>query len=274
MRTEGDFSRWGLDRLFHYSATLTLEGRDIPACYIHHHLAHTAVSYYFSGYDHAAVLKHDGFANGNLYHSGMMYFAEGTKIYPIGPYHLSIGGLYDRIANHLGLGSVGAAGKLMGLAAYGKPRFFHHSFLGNWKDHRNAGINLVHAWLEHCENQARDMGYDFTNYRNADQITEKSNVDIAASTQKLFEEIRLRTVHTMMSFLRNNGISTNNLCLSGDTALNCPSNSQIQNYGPFEKVYVEPCCDDSGIAIAPHSYFTKQYSSSRESLLQGWPHLT
>ena len=44
-------------------------------------------------------------------------------------------------------------------------------------------------------------------------------------------------------------MATPNLCLSGGTALNCPSNSEIARSGLFESVYVEPACDDGGIAI-------------------------
>jgi carbamoyltransferase len=50
------------------------------------------------------------------------------------------------------------------------------------------------------------------------------------------------------------GVRTENLCLSGGTALNCPSNSQILNESPFERVYVEPSCDDGGLSIGA-AYF-------------------
>ncbi len=49
--------------------------------------------------------------------------------------------------------------------------------------------------------------------------------------------------------LQTNQVSTNNLCLSGGTALNCPSNTNIYLESPFKNVFVEPCCDDSGIAV-------------------------
>jgi carbamoyltransferase len=39
------------------------------------------------------------------------------------------------------------------------------------------------------------------------------------------------------------------LCLSGGCALNCPSNSRLFREGPFRKIFVEPGCDDSGLAI-------------------------
>ena len=238
-----------LQHSFHYPAVLTLQGREIPACYIHHHLAHAAASYYLSGFENAAILTHDGFANGHSYHSGMLYYAEGGDIYPLGPHHLALGGLYDYVGVHLGLGSTGPSGKLMGLAAYGKPRFFESKFVGNQKSYLDSNINLIPAWISHCEERARYLGYDFGHYKDPAYATVAINADIAASTQKLFEETRLKAVHALSQLMQGNDLKSDNLCLTGGTALNCPSNSQIYNEGPFKNVYIEPSCDDSGIAI-------------------------
>ena len=53
------------------------------------------------------------------------------------------------------------------------------------------------------------------------RVTEAVNADIAASTQKLFEETYLKAVRSLDRMLSGGGIRTNNLCLSGGTALNC-----------------------------------------------------
>lgn len=45
------------------------------------------------------------------------------------------------------------------------------------------------------------------------------------------------------------GLRTDNLCLSGGCALNCPSNSRIYREGRFRSMFVEPGCEDSGLAI-------------------------
>ena len=108
---------------FHCPVTIKLKNRELPGCLIHHHLAHAAASYYTSGFDSAGILSHDGFAHGNHYHSGLFYYARDQFIYPLGPHHLQIGSLYDRVGVHLNLGYC-PAGKLMGLAAYGRARFF------------------------------------------------------------------------------------------------------------------------------------------------------
>ena len=80
-------------------------------------------------------------------------------------------------------------------------------------------------------------------------MTDPINADIAASTQQLFEVTRLEAVESLRNQLANAGVETSNLCLSGGTALNCPSNSNIAVGGPYENVYVDPACDDGGIAL-------------------------
>ena len=95
---------------FHYPVTVRLAGLELPGYFIAHHAAHAASSYYQSGYDDAAILSHDGFANGYGYLSGMYFWAEGNRIYPVSPHHLSMGGLYDFVGVQLGLGYEGPAG--------------------------------------------------------------------------------------------------------------------------------------------------------------------
>jgi carbamoyltransferase len=42
---------------------------------------------------------------------------------------------------------------------------------------------------------------------------------------------------------------TPNLCLSGGTSLNCPSNSRIARESPFPSIFIEPNCDDGGLSV-------------------------
>ena len=58
-------------------------------------------------------------------------FDDGTRLWPVSPQNLVLGAMYDNTA---GLVGVGDAGKLMGLAPYGEPRFFERAFIGNTHD--------------------------------------------------------------------------------------------------------------------------------------------
>jgi carbamoyltransferase len=235
---------------FHLPVEVTLNGHRIPGYAVHHHLAHAASSYYASGFGEAAVLTHDGYAEGESYHGGMYYLGRGPALYPLAPHHLSLGGLYDRVGAALGLGLTGPAGKLMGLAAYGQPTFYSSRFLGNLADLRTRlSLDLTSSWLRHCRREAERLNYDVAPYGDPARATAPINADIAASTQKLFEETRIEAVRALHNSLKAAAITVNNLCLSGGTALNCPSNTQIAQQGPFERVFIEPACDDGGIAL-------------------------
>jgi carbamoyltransferase len=236
---------------FHLPVTVRLGELSIPGYFVHHHMAHAASSYYASPFSEAAVMTHDGYSEGRSYHSGMFYYGKGHKLYPIAPHHLNIGALYDRVGLTLRLGTTGPAGKLMGLAGWGKPRFFNTAFVGNYFDQkrRAPATDITSAWLYHCAKLARTMGYDMTHYTDPAHATAPINADLAASTQKLFEAVRYKAVESLYGMLVNGGIVSSNLCLSGGTALNCPSNTQIFNEGPFTAVHVEPACDDGGLSI-------------------------
>ncbi|MCQ4122377.1 carbamoyltransferase C-terminal domain-containing protein [Rhodococcus tibetensis] len=235
---------------FHLPLEVTLLGQAFPGYLIHHHLAHAANSYYTSGFAQAAVLSHDGHANGQSYHGGMFYYGNGKALYPIAPHHLNLGAMYDRVGQALGLGHIGPAGKLMGLAAYGKPAFADDKFIGNYWDAQAAGIeDLASSWLVFCRARASEQGYDLSVLGRPESATEPINADIAASTQQLFEEVRARAVATLAQLLQRADLPATNLCLTGGTALNCPSNTQIAEHSGFKQVHVEPTCDDSGIAV-------------------------
>ncbi len=235
---------------FHVPVRVELDGHDLPGYAVHHHLAHAAGVYFMSGFSDAAVLTHDGWSDGRSYHSGMYYYGKANALYPLAPHHLNIGALYDRVGVALGLGVVGAAGKLMGLAAYGRPRFVDTRFLGNHPDlYRHFPHDVASSWLYHCRSMARRMGYDLEPFGDPARATAPINVDIAASTQRLFELIRMEAVRALHRGLARLDRLTPRLCLSGGTALNCPSNSDIAINGPFADVFVEPACDDGGIAV-------------------------
>ncbi len=240
---------------FHYPVTVSLRGRSIAGFFVNHHISHAASCFFRSPFSEAAILTHDGYANGSGYNGGLMCFGRGNELLPLGPHHLSIGSLYDAVGVLLNLGYQGPAGKLMGLAPYGKPRFFHPRFAGNWYDIAQTQERPHHeVWIEHCLASAQKMGYDMSALGVKERITDPINVDIAASTQKLFEDSYLSAVQTLHALMVNSGINLRELCLSGGTALNCPSNSRIFRESAFDNIFIEPSCGDDGLAIGSALY--------------------
>jgi carbamoyltransferase len=93
------------------------------------------------------------------------------------------------------------------------------------------------------------MGYDGTAINDMARITAPVNADIAASTQKVFEETMLLAAEALHGIVLRLGAATANLCYAGGTALNCPANSRLYRESPFGQVFIEPHTDDSGLAL-------------------------
>ena len=234
---------------FHVPYTVKLHGRKIPAYAVQHHACHAASSFYLSGFNEAAVLTHDGARATSGVNNGMIYFGSENKLWPLIPNNLRLGHLYEATGQRLGFDLHGAAGKLMGLAPYGSPRFFDRAFVGNHFDMIENGIKSNDiSWFEHCMKVAATKTKYGAGWSKPLDLMSPLVVDIASSTQKLFEETILAAVETTHKVFLNMKKPMSNLCYAGGVALNCPTNSRIYRESAFENMYIPADCDDSGLA--------------------------
>lgn len=246
--SETDYARLFNDDIrlgFHYPATLRFMGKKIPAYLFSHHYAHACYAYYESPYADSAILSHDGGENIG-YESGFFAYGRENRLYLYSPHYLSVGDIYNEAGCAVGFGIIEGPGKLMGLAAYGEPKFFSDEFVGNSYD---IGQSSVNAWTEHCIKMAKKMGYDLSSLGDVSKILEPINIDVAASTQKVLEETMLKATYTLRDSMKKSGVTTKNLCLTGGIALNCPSNTRIANEGVFDTLFIPPAVCDSGLSI-------------------------
>lgn len=89
------------------------------------------------------------------------------------------------------------------------------------------------------------------------KITQK-DMDIAASIQKVTEEIMLRIcrqVHKVTGL--------DKLCLAGGVALNCVGNGRILREGPFKEVWIQPASGDAGGALGAALLAWYKYSGNK-----------
>ena len=95
-------------------------------------------------------------------------------------------------------------------------------------------------------------------------------MDIAASIQKVTEEVMLRLAR---SLAREH--SLDNLCLAGGVALNCVANGKILRDGAFRNIWVQPAAGDAGGAIGAalavwHQFLGKErVVDERHDLMDG-----
>jgi carbamoyltransferase len=77
--------------------------------------------------------------------------------------------------------------------------------------------------------------------RNAESELTQFHMDIAASVQKVTEDVMMRIVRHVHS---ETGLQ--NLCMAGGVALNCVANGIIQREGPFKNIWLQPAAGDAG----------------------------
>lgn len=239
--------------------------RIIPGFILSHHFAHAAYCFYSSNFRESAIITQDGSMPKNPYLSGMCYYGKNNELYPVLPHFLNLGRIYDSVSELIGFDRTSGPGKMMGLAPYGKPKFFNKKFVGNIYDYQKINIKnfkspevkwiphkldfSTNKWISHCLTKAKKNNYDFSQLGNTSKILSKINTDIASSTQLLLEKTILSLVKLFKKILNGKNLITNNLCFSGGTFLNCPANSKVFNKKIFKNLYVPPAIHDGGLSI-------------------------
>ena len=77
--------------------------------------------------------------------------------------------------------------------------------------------------------------------RGAEEKLTQFHMDIAASIQKVTEDVMMRIVRHVH---KETGME--NLCMAGGVALNCVANGIIQRDGPFKNIWLQPAAGDAG----------------------------
>lgn len=237
---------------------------------VDHHLSHATAAFALSGFSKALVMAIDGYGDGISTSAWSIDRARAQLLWSIPDQH-SIGLLWMSTNFLLGFG-MRDAGKVMGLAAYGKPRYTEvlleairlHSDGRYEFDRRKNGnrsfLHSSHSLFRKVKGAARQSHGPL----------EETHLDIAASLQEATEVIVMHSLRRLTSQYPHS-----NLCLTGGVALNSVMNGKILKSGMFERVFVPPNPDDSGTSIgsalvalgtttlaAPptHAYFGERYS--------------
>lgn len=214
--------------------------------YFEHHPAHAASSYFFSGFDEAAVLTVDAvgewatttYGHGNG--SSLNIFEEVN-------FPDSLGLLYSTITAYLGFEVNEGEYKVMGLAPYGEPRYVKQMYelieLGGagqftlrmkYFDFLRHDRMFAPALVELFGQPPRQPEAELTPFA----------ADVARSVQVLLEEVLLEKTRYL-----HQRVPVENLCMAGGVALNCVANSRILKDGPFRRLFVQPAAGDAGCAL-------------------------
>ncbi len=212
-----------------------------------HHQSHAASAFYSSPCTNAAVLCVDGvgeWASTSAWHGTCQQL---DPLWQISFPH-SLGLFYSAFTGFCGFRVNSGEYKLMGLAPYGQARY-----TGQIRDHlidirKDGTFRLNLDYFDFCTGSTmtseRFSRLFETVPRQPDDPLRPIDMDLAASVQKVTEEILLRLSATLQ---RDTG--SENLCLAGGVALNCVAAGKVRREGSFRHVWVQPAAGDAGGAV-------------------------
>ena len=260
---------------------LKVRSTGVPILTIPHHYGHAVSTFATSGFAESAILVVDGAGspasdftpaetsvlNGHgidAWETISLYYGNGTEVIPLEkhvvdrgawlgrhdsemPTFGSLGGMFSATAQQI-FGEVAEAGKVMGLAAYGKPEFPSSDFF-EIEGGRFCYMDTVPLRFRH-ERRWPDAAQEYE--------------ALAASVQAALETALLYLVQHLRELC-----DSNNLCYAGGVALNSVANERIIRESGYENVYIIPAAEDSGAAIgaAYHGLWHLTGHNSRRRLL-------
>ena len=212
-----------------------------------HHLSHAASAFFPSPFNEAAVLTMDGVGEWSTTSLAIGHGNELSVHKEINFPH-SLGLLYSTFTYYAGFKVNSGEYKLMGLAPYGEPKYSNliKENLIDIKEDGSFALDL--NFFNYC------TGLTMTNEkfnrllggvpRNPETEISQRDMDIAASIQKVTEEVLIKLVKGVA---KTSG--QKNLCLAGGVALNCVANGKLLREEIFEDIWVQPASGDAGGAL-------------------------
>jgi len=193
-----------------------------------HHLSHAAAGFQTSPFNDATVVVVDAIGEFDTITIWDAYYENGkakykrifTKRYPN-----SIGLFYSAMTHKVGLAPMDEEYILMGMAAYGKPKYLQEMI-----------DEYIHSFKDFEFKQNLHIGTD------ASFLPDANSMDIASSAQHIVEQF----IQQIMSKARILGKSFN-LVYAGGVALNCLANRLLGNY--FNNIWIMPNPGDCGSSL-------------------------
>ena len=209
-----------------------------------HHQSHAASAFFPSPFEEALVLTMDGVGE---WATTSLAIGRANTLETLREIHWphSIGLLYSAFTYYIGFKVNSGEYKVMGLAPYGEPKYVD-LILDNIVDLKADGS----FWLDQSYfNYA--TGLTMTSHkfhdlfggpaRDPETLLTQRHMDLAASIQKVIEEVVLRITRSLAKTY-----ALENLCLAGGVALNCVANGKVLRDGSFKRIWIQPAAGDAG----------------------------
>src|SRR5271154_1662657 len=212
-----------------------------------HHESHAASGFFPSPFDEAAILTMDGVGEWDTASIGI---GRGNKLQILKTLEFphSIGLLYSAVTYFCGFRVNSGEYKLMGLAPYGEPKYVD-LILEKLIDLKPDGsLAMDMKYFNYCQGltmTSPEFDKLFSGPpRNSESLITQREMDLAASIQKVTEEVVLRMARHAKELT-----GAKYLCLAGGVALNCVANGVLLRGKIFEHIWIPPPAGDAGGAL-------------------------
>ncbi|MDX1964658.1 MAG: carbamoyltransferase [Pirellulales bacterium] len=218
-----------------------------PLYFITHHEAHAASAFFPSPFEEAAVITLDGVGEWTTTSWGV---GRGNRLelkqelkFP----H-SLGLLYSAFTYYTGFKVNSGEYKVMGLAPYGEPKYAQLIFDHILDLKEDGSFWLDQSYFNYCAGLTM-TGPKFHDLfggppRESESRISQREMDLAASVQKVTEEVMLRIARHVR---KETGLPR--ACLAGGVALNCVANGLIEREKIFDELWIQPAAGDAGGAL-------------------------
>jgi carbamoyltransferase len=239
-----------------------------PILFAEHHMSHAASCFLVSPFEEAAILTVDGVGEWATASFGVGKGNDVTLFKEIRFPH-SLGLLYSAFTYYLGFKVNSAEYKVMGLAPYGKPVHYERIMkeMVHLSDDGSFKLDMKYFSYDYGLTMTNGLFSEFFGGppRKAEAWMAEREFDIAASVQKVCEEIVLRMVRYIH---KETGLT--NLCMAGGVALNCVANGRVVRETEMKSLFVQPAAGDAGGAVGVAHYIYN--TLHKRPRTKGWTH--
>ena len=231
-----------------------------------HHMSHAAHAFYTSPFEECAILTIDGVGEWTTTSFGTAQ-NNSIKLTDDIRWPHSVGLFYSAFTYFLGFKVNEGEYKLMGLSAYGKPKYYDLIMkeLIDVKDDGSIHLNMKYFAFTYDKVMTNDKFSELFGIppRKKNEKTEQIHYDIGASAQKVLEDVIL-----MMANHIHKKTQMKNLCFGGGVALNGVANYNLIKNGPFENIHIPPSPGDGGSAVGCAQYLYYIHNKNKRTVEQ------
>ena len=257
------FNKKNKNNLFkNLSENFDIKNLEKKIIFVEHHISHISSAYFPSNYEDADIISVDGFGDFTSCAIGSAK-KNNLNISTRVNFPHSLGLFYQAMTQHLGFRNYGDEYKVMGLSAYGKPKYFE-----KLKSIINIKNNTFELNLKYFTHQ-----YSFSNYvstegnimfpkilnskvkeligleRMKDEKINEYHADFASSVQKMYEYILFNMLNNWQRITKQK-----NLCFAGGCAMNSKANGSILENTNYKNIYIPPSPGDAGGSVGSALY--------------------